>query len=85
MEGIQQQEDGADANHGPQDEGVSSLPKVDPLDQTVHSRKSIFGKSLLRSHLQDVLIVKSHRTHRTELSRVQKLLSDEKKQRRSKP
>lgn len=55
MESIQQQQDGTDANDPAQDEGVSPLPKIDPLDQAVHSRKTIFGKSLLRSYLKKPL------------------------------
>lgn len=41
MECIQQQQDGTDANNTTQDERVSPLPKVDSLDEAVHSRKTI--------------------------------------------
>lgn len=45
MEGIQQQQDGADTDNTAQNERVSPLPKVDSLDQAVHSRKTI-GQSI---------------------------------------
>lgn len=79
MESIEQQQDGTDANNTPQDEGVSPLPKVDPLDQAVHSRKTIFGKSLLRSYLEEVSLVKTHRNFKNREQWSPETISDEKK------
>lgn len=43
VKGIEQEEDGAEANHGAEDEGVPPLPQVDSLDQIVDGRESICG------------------------------------------
>lgn len=45
VEGIQQQQDGTDANDTSKDERVTSLPEVDPLYQAVHSGKAV-GQSI---------------------------------------
>lgn len=80
MECIQQQQDGTDANNTTQDEGVTPLPKVDSLDEAVHSRKTIFGKSLLRSYVEEASL-KSHRNHKKQRSVESRKTNDEKKQR----
>lgn len=41
MEGVEEQQDGADADDAAQDEGIPSLPEVDPLDQAVHCWKTV--------------------------------------------
>lgn len=41
MEGVEEQQDGADADDAAQDEGIPSLPEVDPLDQAVHGWKTV--------------------------------------------
>lgn len=79
MERIQQQQDGTDTNNTTQDEGVSPLPKVDTLDQAVHSRKTIFEKSLLRSYLEEASLVKSHRNHKNRDQGSPEILTDGKK------
>ena len=81
MECIQQQQDGTDANNTTQDEGVSPLPKVDSLDEAVHSRKTIFGESLLRSYVEEASLMKSHRNHKKQRSVESRKTNDEKKQR----
>ena len=81
MECIQQQQDGTDANNTTQDEGVSPLPKVDSLDEAVHSRKTIFGKSLLRSYVEEASLMKSHRNHKKQRPVEPRKTNDEKKQR----
>ena len=81
MECIQQQQDGTDANNTTQDEGVSPLPKVDSLDEAVHSRKTIFGKSLLRSYVEEASLMKSHRNHKKQRPVEPRKTDDEKKQR----
>lgn len=79
MESIQQQQDGTDTNNTAQDEWVSPLPKVDPLDEAVHSRKTIFGKSLLRSYLEEASLVKTHRNHKNRDQWSPETINDEKK------
>lgn len=41
MEGVEEQQDGADADDAAQDEGIAALPEVDPLDQAVHGWKTV--------------------------------------------
>ena len=46
MESVQQEENGADANHPAQNEGVPPFPQVDPLDEVVDRREAVFGGQL---------------------------------------
>lgn len=64
VEGIQQQQDGTDANDTSKDERVTPLPEVDPLYQAVHGRKAVFGKPWLRSYLREASLMKSYRNHK---------------------
>lgn len=52
MEGVEEQQDGADANDAAQNEGIPSLPEVDPLDQAVHCWKTVSEGSESRPQQQ---------------------------------
>lgn len=41
VEGVEQQEDGADANHATEDQRVSPLAQIDFLDEVVDGREAI--------------------------------------------
>lgn len=49
MEGVEEQQDGADADHAAQDERIAALAQVDPLDQAVHGWKTVWEGSESRA------------------------------------
>lgn len=52
MESVEEQQDGADADDAAQNEGIPSLPEVDPLDQAVHCWKTVWEGSESRAWQQ---------------------------------
>ena len=48
MESVEQEEDGADADHRAEDERVSSLPQVDSLDEIVDGRETVLQSRELK-------------------------------------
>ena len=50
VESVQQQEDGAHADHGAENERVPSLPQVDSLDQVVNGWETVWESEMLRAH-----------------------------------
>lgn len=50
MESIEQEENGADADHSAEDEGVPSLSQIDSLDETVDSWETIWESKRQRKY-----------------------------------
>lgn len=50
MQSVEQQENGADADHGAQDERVPSFPQVDPLDEIVDGGEPVSERPV-REHI----------------------------------
>ena len=50
MESVEQEEDGADADHRAEDERVSSLPQVDSLDEIVDGRETVLQSRELKKN-----------------------------------
>lgn len=51
VQSVEQQENGADADHRAQDERVPSFPQVDSLDEVVDGGEPVSGRSSVREHI----------------------------------
>lgn len=50
VQSVEQQQDGADADHGAEDEGVPSLTQVDSLDEIVDGGEPV-SQGQVREHI----------------------------------
>lgn len=63
MQSVEQQEDGAEADHRAQDEGVPSFPQVDSLDKIVDGGEPVSERPVLGNRFHHQTHAHPHKLH----------------------